>query len=145
MTDDGYAGDLAPREAWNMLAADDRAVLVDCRTQAEWAFVGIPDLGGLGRQALLVPWQTFPDMSANPAFVEQVAAQMAAQGEEREAPVLFLCRSGQRSRAAAITMTARGYERCYNVSDGFEGPPDGAQHRGTVAGWKAEELPWKQG
>jgi rhodanese-related sulfurtransferase len=59
--------------------------------------------------------------------------------------VLFICRSGQRSRGAAIAMTSAGYQRCYNVAEGFEGSHDGARHRGTVGGWKARQLPWVQG
>jgi rhodanese-related sulfurtransferase len=59
--------------------------------------------------------------------------------------VLLLCRSGARSRAAAIALTAAGYGPCYNVSEGFEGDRDGAAHRGSVGGWKVAGLPWAQG
>jgi rhodanese-related sulfurtransferase len=55
-----------------------------------------------------------------------------------------LCRSGARSRAAAMAMTAKGYNKCYNVAEGFEGNLDAEQHRGRVSGWKAAGLPWKQ-
>ena len=68
-----------------------------------------------------------------------------ADGVRPDQTVLILCRSGQRSRAAAIALTARGYGRCYNVSEGFEGDKDGAGHRGTVGGWKIGGLPWTQG
>ena len=43
-----YAGDVTPEQAWETLSADPDAVLVDCRTQAEWAFVGVPELGAIG-------------------------------------------------------------------------------------------------
>ena len=36
----GYAGDLTPREAWELLGSEPDAVLVDCRTRAEWSYVG---------------------------------------------------------------------------------------------------------
>jgi rhodanese-related sulfurtransferase len=32
----------------------------------------------------------------------------------------------------------------YNVANGFEGQIDAAGHRGTLNGWKAEDLPWRQ-
>ena len=44
-----YAGDLSPREAWEMLEATGDAILVDVRTLPEWQFVGLPDLAALGR------------------------------------------------------------------------------------------------
>jgi rhodanese-related sulfurtransferase len=61
-----------------------------------------------------------------------------------EAPILFICRSGGRSRAAAAALTAAGYRRCYNVAEGFEGNPDPERHRGKTGGWKAAGLPWVQ-
>lgn len=137
----GYAGDVSPKEAWDILAKEPDAVLVDCRTDAEWNFVGLPDLSPLSKQTVLIPWQLFPSMSANPRFVEQ----LSAEGAKPDAPVLFLCRSGARSRSAAIAGTAAGFRKAYNVSDGFEGPHDGDKHRGKVAGWKADGLPWRQG
>ena len=58
--------------------------------------------------------------------------------------IYFLCRSGVRSKHAAIAMTEAGWARCFNIASGFEGPPDPAGHRGTVDGWKAQGLPWTQ-
>ena len=141
MTDDGYAGDVTPRQAWELLAKEPDAVLVDVRTDAEWGFVGIPDPSELDKDLVRVPWQHFPSMAFNPDF----AGQVEANGVERSSTLLFICRSGQRSRDAAIAMTAAGYGPCYNVADGFEGPPDAERHRGTVAGWKFDGLPWRQG
>lgn len=135
-----YAGDLTPAEAWRRLTEDPAARLVDVRTQAEWTYVGIPDLSSLGKQPLLVAWQVFPTMAQNPAF----PSQLQAQGVGPADTLLFLCRSGVRSQAAAAAMTALGYPRCYNVADGFEGPPDDARHRGRRAGWKVAGLPWVQ-
>lgn len=136
----GYAGDVTSKEAWEILNRDPNAVLVDCRTQAEWSFVGVPDLGELGKEPFFLAWQVYPQMQLNPAFAEQ----LAAAGVDAEKTVLFLCRSGARSRAAAIEMTKRGYERAFNVSDGFEGGPDEHGHRGRREGWKAAGLPWRQ-
>ena len=136
-----YAGDLAPPEAWRLLEADPAALLVDVRTDAEWNFVGLPDLRGLGKQTLCVSWQVLPAMALNADF----AAELAAKGATKEQPLLLICRSGVRSRHAAIALTQAGYRCCYNVADGFEGGHDHAGHRGTAGGWKAEGLPWVQG
>jgi len=141
MSDDLYAGDVTPRDAWEILENDPEAVLVDVRTDAEFRYVGIPDLSSLKKEISFVSWQVFPSMSVNPDFAEQVINL----GVSPETPILFLCRSGVRSKSAAQVMTGRGYEKCYNVSEGFEGDPDPSRHRGTVNGWKVAGLPWVQG
>lgn len=139
-----YAGDLDVTDVWSRLQTDTSAVLVDVRTRAEWSFVGLPELRGLGKSPVLLEWQTYPDMTVNPTFLDDLDAEMARRGIGRDASVFFLCRSGGRSQAAAIAATARGYTSAYNVAGGFEGPlgPDG--RRGSVAGWKAQRLPWHQ-
>jgi len=135
-----YAGDLSAAEAWELLKSDPKARLVDVRTTAEWNFVGVPDMAPLGREVELVEWQVFPTMQPNPAFL----AQAEAGGTDKSAAVLFLCRSGARSRSAAIALTRAGYAKAYNVAGGFEGDLDGERHRGGRNGWKASGLPWKQ-
>ena len=137
----GYAGDLSPTEAWQKLATLPRAVLVDVRTQAEWSYVGLPDLGSLAKPVHRLSWQVFPEMQVNPGFVESVQAAGIAPDQ----PILLLCRSGVRSVAAAKALTEQGFTQCYNIRDGFEGPGDGEKHRGRVSGWKVEGLPWVQG
>lgn len=136
----GYAGDVSPNAAWNMLEHEADAVLVDVRTSAEWNYVGVPDLAKLGKKIVPVEWQVYPTMQVNAGFAEALS-QAGISGQR---PVLFLCRSGVRSKAAAQAMTAHGMTRCYNILDGFEGPVDRAGHRGGTAGWKAAGLPWQQ-
>jgi rhodanese-related sulfurtransferase len=139
-----YAGDVGAAEAWEMLEKDPKAQLVDVRTQAEWNFVGLPDISGLGRRVHCIEWQNFPDMAPNSDFAAEVSGALAASGAEKGTPVLFLCRSGARSRAAAMAMTRAGYQKSFNVAGGFEGDLDAERHRGQSSGWKAEGLPWKQ-
>lgn len=136
---EGYAGDLSPSEAWKLLCDDARAVLVDVRTPPEWAYVGVPDLAGIGKKPMLIPWLEFPTMQVNQRFVAEAGRDVAA-----ETPVLLLCRSGVRSKAAAIALTAAGFGPCYNIAGGFEGDPNPERHRGTVSGWKVDGLPWMQ-
>ena len=132
-------------ETWARLKGDAASVLIDVRTGAEWAFVGLPDLSSIGKRTVLVEWQDFPGGQLNQAFVERVAEALAAIGANKDSQLLFLCRSGGRSLHAARAMSAAGYTRCLNVANGFEGPLDPNRHRGTLGGWKAKGLPWVQG
>ena len=132
-------------DAWARLKGDPGAVLIDVRTIAEWAYVGLPELDSLGKRPVLVEWQGFPDERQNAAFVERVVEALRQLGADQENELLFICRSGQRSLRAARAMAAAGYRRCRNVADGFEGPLDADRHRGRLKGWKALGLPWTQG
>lgn len=135
-----YAGDVSPTHAFEVLSRDPDAVLVDVRTRPELAYVGYADLSSISKRLIPVEWQTFPSGAQNANFV----AELEAIGVPRDAPVFFICRSGSRSRFAAVAATAAGYDAAYNVAHGFEGPVDQRGHRGTAAGWKAEGLPWRQ-
>ncbi len=129
-----------PKQTWEALVNDPQAQMVDVRTDAEWAFVGLPDLGEAGKQPVLLSWQAYPQMQVNAGFVEQ----MRQAGFTPEHHIYFLCRSGARSMAAANAAAAAGFPEVYNIDGGFEGPPDPEGHRGTVGGWKADGLPWRQ-
>lgn len=139
-----YAGDISCQEAWAMLKSNQRTVLIDVRTRAEWAFVGGPVLNEVGSEPLLFEWQTFPTMERDSGFAGKVSQALTARGADEETQLLFLCRSGVRSQAAAVAMTESGYRHCYNIAGGFEGPPDEEGHRGLTGGWKASGLPWAQ-
>jgi rhodanese-related sulfurtransferase len=132
-------------ETWTRLRSDAGSVLIDVRTGAEWAFVGLPDLSSLGKRPVLVEWQDFPGGQPNPAFVDRLVGALAPIDANKDSELFFLCRSGGRSLSAARAMAGAGYARCRNVADGFEGPLDPNRHRGTLGGWKAKGLPWVQG
>lgn len=136
---------LSVEETWARLQRDPGSVLIDVRTNAEWAYVGLPDLSSLGKQPVLVEWQTFPDDRLNAGFVDRLAGALAALGANKDSELFFICRSGGRSLKAARAMAAAGYSRCRNVADGFEGPLDPNRQRGRLGGWKAKGLPWGQG
>jgi rhodanese-related sulfurtransferase len=129
-----YFGAVTPLEAQAILVADPRARLIDTRTRAEWDYVGRPP------NASLVEWNTYPAGTRNPVFLDELQALAA----DRDAPVLFICRSGQRSDSAARAAAAAGYKMAFNVLEGFEGPRDANGHRGTVSGWRKAGLPWVQ-
>ena len=132
--------DISPADTWKALENDPEAILVDCRTDAEWNFVGLPDLGPVGKEPLLIPWQVYPSMQMNGHFAESLRKAGATPLNK----IYFICRSGARSLAAAQAAQVAGFPNVFNVATGFEGPLDGEGHRGTVAGWKADGLPWKQ-
>ena len=132
--------DISPAETWEALRRDPDAALIDVRTDAEWNFVGLPDLSETGKQPVLIPWQVYPSMQVNGAFVEQ----MRKAGLTPTNKLFFICRSGARSLFAGQAAQAAGFPHAFNVADGFEGPVDAEGHRGQVAGWKADGLPWLQ-
>jgi rhodanese-related sulfurtransferase len=131
---------IPPRQTWDALRNDPKAQLVDVRTDAEWSYVGLTDLSAAAKQPVLIPWQLFPTMQRNPAFIDQ----LREVGFTPEHHLYFICRSGVRSLAAAEAAVNAGFPHSYNVADGFEGPPDADGHRGRVSGWKADGLPWRQ-
>jgi rhodanese-related sulfurtransferase len=135
-----YAGDITPEQAWKLLGENPEAVLVDVRTDAEWRFVGVPDLASLSREVVFIEWNSV-DGARNDNFVSELAEQLSPATGNR--PVIFLCRSGNRSISAAEAATEAGIAPSYNVLDGFEGHLDADSHRGGV-GWRAIGLPWKQ-
>lgn len=128
-----YSGALTPQEAHELLHHAPGARLIDVRTRAELDWVGrIPG-------AVEVEWLTYPGSQPNPNFDQQLRQQV-----DPEAMVMFICRSGARSHAAAVASTRLGYTESYNVLEGFEGDKDSAGHRNSVGGWRHAGLPWIQ-
>ncbi len=123
-------------DAWEQLSSDPTATLIDVRTEAEWQWVGVPDLSSIGKEARMSQWITWPGGAPNPDFMAQASADL-----DKDQPILFLCRSGARSHAAAQAFQAAGFTNVTNVSAGFEGDHDTEGHR--HGGWK-DELPWRQ-
>ncbi len=129
-----YEGALTPDEACRLMEAAPGSRIVDVRTRAELDWVGrIPG-------AIEIEWQVYPGMKSNPYFMAQLEQQV-----EKEALVMFICRSGMRSHHAAVLATQAGYSDCYNILEGFEGDKDTEEHRNSKGGWRHAGLPWKQG
>jgi len=128
-----YEGALLPSEAYQVWKEVPHASLVDVRTRAEWDWVGrIPG-------AAQVEFVTYPGGRPNPSFLAEIEGKV-----DKDAPVMFICRSGTRSHHAALLASQGGYAACYNVLEGFEGDKDEAGHRNTKGGWRAAGLPWTQ-
>ena len=129
-----YKGALTPQEAAELLHLAPGARLVDVRTRAEWDWVG--RVAG----TVEIEWNQYPGGVRNPNFLAELKRQV-----DPEALVMFLCRSGVRSAAAASAATEAGYNSCYNILEGFEGDKDANGHRNTIGGWRKAGLPWIQG
>ena len=125
---------LTPQQSWDLLQQNSNARLIDVRTKVEHGFVGHP----LG--AIHIPWKETPDWQVNASFV----AQVEAIATDKSAPILLLCRSGQRSVAAANALENAGYQQAINILEGFEGSLDDNKHRGNLDGWRFHQLPWQQ-
>jgi rhodanese-related sulfurtransferase len=129
-----YEGALTPAEAHEVMSLVPHARLVDVRTKAELDWVGrVPN-------AIEIEWQSYPGAALNPHFLDVLKHTVTTDNM-----LLFLCRSGVRSSAAAKAASEAGFPDCYNVLEGFEGDKDASGKRKTVGGWCAADLPWQQG
>ncbi len=127
-----YAGELTPREAFDLLQQDPSAVLVDVRSRAELELVGhVPS-------ASHIEWAFYPGMLPNNAFKEQLE-----QSVDKNLTVVFMCRTGGRSHNAALVAKQLGYEKVYNMLEGFEGESNSLHQRTLINGWKHAGLPWR--
>lgn len=127
-----YAGALTPVEVYDVLQNVPHAVLVDVRTDAELELVGkVPD-------AISIEWAQYPGMVANENFPVQLEAQV-----DKEALVVFMCRTGGRSHHAASIATQLGFTAAYNMLEGFEGEINTEKQRTLINGWRHADLPWQ--
>jgi rhodanese-related sulfurtransferase len=133
--DQPYAGAVTPHEAYQLLQMNPATKLVDVRTFAERHWVGQVSLPA--SQHAAIEWSFWPGGAPNPNFAEQLK-EVAGKDDV----LLFLCRSGVRSRHAAKLATEAGFTNAYDILEGFEGDKDGAGHRKNVAGWCKAGLPW---
>jgi rhodanese-related sulfurtransferase len=132
-------GEISALQSWRILQENKDAILIDVRTLEECIFVGTPWLEGINRKFVHIPWRLSPNMDFNSHFPEELIKHA-----DQKATLLFICRSGGRSREAAKAAKELGYQTCYNIADGFEGNLDSDYHRGNLNGWKAANLPWRQ-
>lgn len=139
---DSQVKSLNPRQAWQLMEDNPRAVLVDVRSNMEFLFVGHP------KGAVHIPWIDEPDWEINPHFLRQVRELMLGgiicDTDEGCAPILLICRSGKRSLEAGKLLVENGFRDVFNIAEGFEGELDDEHHRSSIGGWRFEGLPWEQ-
>ncbi len=130
-------------KAWYFLSQHTDSALVDVRTDAEWHYVGIPELSGINKHPILVSLLLFPHNDLNHSFKQQVLEEIG----NLQKPIkhlFFICRTGGRSQKAAEIFDEMNLYQVYNVVDGFEGDLDGHSQRNKINGWKFAKLPWRQ-
>lgn len=126
-----YAGALTPFEVYDVLQKTQHAILVDVRTKAERELVGhVPD-------TVNIEWAYYPGMVANEDFPAHLSTQV-----DKEALVVFMCRTGGRSHNAATLAASMGYTEAYNMLEGFEGEANAEKQRTLINGWRHAGLPW---
>ncbi|WP_374277651.1 rhodanese-like domain-containing protein [Azonexus sp.] len=145
---------LTPQQAWDMKKANPKGVaLFDIRTRAEAMYVGWP-----GDADALVPFVEHPEimtdwddkrhmykLEPNQDFVPELERRLKDMGLGKDATIILVCRSGDRSSKAADRLQMAGYGKVYSVAEGFEGDtakegPKAGQR--AVNGWKNANLPW---
>ena len=125
---------LHPTKAYEIITENPNALLIDCRTEVEFYYVGHPV------DAINVEWNTAPEFEVNPHFADEVL-RMAGR---KDRPIVLICRSGKRTLDAGAALEAHGFTDVANVLEGFEGELDRDHHRGTIGGWRKHGLPWRQ-
>ena len=142
MTQDHEPRALSPKQAWQLLQDDSRAVLVDIRSSMEFLFVGHP------KGAVHVAWIDEPDWDVNPDFVTEIRKLMlggvVCSEDSGCAPVVLICRSGKRSLEAGRALLEAGMKNVMHIDEGFEGELDDEHHRSSNGGWRFHGLPWEQ-
>ncbi len=144
---------LSSQEAAKFMAQNaSKALFLDIRTPAEVTFLGMPAQADAN-----VPYMKEPDfpvwdnvkgtfkLEPNPDFITEVRRRLAAKNLKPGDPVVLICRSGDRSAAAANLLAEAGFKNVYSVVDGYEGDlakdgPKAGQR--VVNGWKNAGLPW---
>lgn len=126
--------DVTPPEAARIVETSPKAKILDVRSQAEFIFVGHP-VGAVNIPLQFWDSSTY-EWSANPDFDAKVLAAFPKQ-----TPIITICRSGQRSKTAAMRLVALGYTEVYNMVESFEGSVDPKTGMRTVNGWKNRGLP----
>ena len=145
---------LTPQQAYDMKKANPKGVaLFDVRTRAEAMYVGWP-----GDADALVPFVEHPELMTewddkrhmyklepNQDFVPELERRLKDMGLAKDATIILICRSGDRSSKAADRLQAAGFGKVYSVAEGVEGDTakDGAKAgQRVVNGWKNANLPW---
>ncbi|MBI2277041.1 MAG: sulfurtransferase [Dechloromonas sp.] len=145
---------LTPQQAYDMKKKDPKGVaFFDVRTRAEAMYVGWPSDADA-----LVPYVEHPELMTewddkrhmymlepNQDFVPEVERRLKEMGLGKEATIIVICRSGDRSSKAQDRLQMAGYSKVYSVAEGVEGDTakEGAKSgQRVVNGWKNANLPW---
>ena len=145
---DHLGGNIEPAEAYKMIKKDpDHTFLVDCRTRAEYQFVGHPE------GAVNIPLRFLSTTASEKGYKEvdnpDFGKVLAARFNPETDTLIILCRSGNRSCTACNEAIKAGFkeDKVFNMMGGFEGDKnknkDSAFYgQRWAGGWQREGLPW---
>lgn len=111
-----HVRELMPWDVEEMLAGNPELMIVDIREQDEY------DVGHI-QNSLYVP-RGILETACDWGYSETIPALVQA----RDKPVVLVCRSGNRTALAALTLQLMGYQQVYSMKTG-------------IRGWNDYELP----
>ena len=120
-------------KAFEMLKLKENSFLIDVRTSFEWNNVGVPDLTEFNKNLFYIEWVPIIDNNFFNDFKTELTKNFLKHDN-----LIFICKSGIRSRMASNISLNFGFENVFNISDGFEG------NNLTINGWLNNKLPWKK-
>jgi rhodanese-related sulfurtransferase len=141
-------GDVTPAEAFEMLKKNpEHTFLVDCRTRAEYQFVGHPE------GACNVPIRFLSAEVGKKGYIEKnnpnFGKDLLARFNPATDTLIILCRSGNRSCAGCNEAIKAGWpeDKIFNMMGGFEGGKNKNKASSFYGqrwdgGWRLEGLPW---
>lgn len=141
-------GDVTPVEAFEMIQKNpEHTFLVDCRTRAEYQFVGHPE------GAYNIPIRFLSTKAGEKGYAEvdnpDFGKDLLARFNPQTDTLIILCRSGNRSCAACNEAIKAGWpeDKVFNMMGGFEGGKN--KNKDSIfygqrwdGGWQREGLPW---
>ena len=143
---------LLAKDAYKMKSENPDVLLVDVRTRAEIAFLGMPQITDANIPYMMASdWEDWDEkkknfkLAPNSGFLLSMEALLKTKGASKETNIIVLCRSGSRSAKAANLLAESGYSKVFTIIDGFEGDKaKSGEFKGqrVVNGWKNSGLPW---
>ncbi len=145
---------LLPKEVFDLKTNEaDQTLLVDIRTPSELQFVGYTPLIDGNVPYITYDYSDWDSKNKeykrefNSGFVGQIENLLRKTGIPggKQARIILMCRSGDRSAKAADLMMKSGYTNVWSAVEGFEGDKskDGpTKGQRTLNGWKNSNLPW---
>jgi len=124
----GYAGDVSPAAALDVLSTQGNCVMVDIRTTREKESAGLPDLPNNGKLVEL-EYASVADRrvrgqlrNASDIELKVTAMQVAALKKIGKGTTIFLMdRNGGNAKAVARELSNKGFKKSFVVSGGFSG------------------------
>jgi rhodanese-related sulfurtransferase len=115
---------LKPAEAATFLHENPSAVFIDCRSEMEYYFVGIP----------LAPTTSHGTTDRTGRSIPHFVGQVKKVASMNRPVRAHLSQRPSLARRPASPLEKAGFSEVYNIVDGFEGPLDDNQSPGRTVG-----------